>query len=74
MVKNTSKGSNENSNENSKKKKWITLSLVGAALLLIPRRSSRQTLSPTYKQSVDDLAKQHADNTNDIKTQDDYNL
>lgn len=26
------------------KKKWFTLSLVGAALLLIPRRSSRQTL------------------------------
>ena len=25
------------------KKKWLTLGLVGTALLLIPRRSSRQT-------------------------------
>ncbi len=29
------------------KKKWFTLSVVGAALLLIPRRSSRQTLPVT---------------------------
>lgn len=27
---------------NSNKTKWLTLGLVGAALLLIPRRSSRQ--------------------------------
>jgi len=29
------------------KKKWLTLGLVGTALLLIPRRSSRQTLLTT---------------------------
>lgn len=29
------------------KKKWFTLSLVATALLLIPRRSSRQTLAAT---------------------------
>ncbi len=27
------------------KKKWLTLSLVGAALLLIPRRSSKQSFA-----------------------------
>ena len=33
----------------SRKKKWLTLSLVGAALLLIPRRSSRQDSVPVDK-------------------------
>jgi hypothetical protein len=33
------------------KKKWLTLSLVGTALLLIPRRSSRQT-PPTTESSL----------------------
>jgi hypothetical protein len=29
----------------SHKKKWLTLALIGGALLLIPRRSSRQDAS-----------------------------
>ena len=29
------------------KKKWFTLGVVGTALLLIPRRSSRQTIPTT---------------------------
>lgn len=29
-------------NNDSNKKKWLTLTAVGVALLLIPRRSSRQ--------------------------------
>lgn len=34
------------------KKKWLTLGLVGAALLLIPRRSSRQ--DSHYKNNLAD--------------------
>ncbi len=37
--------SNDNENSNNKqvnKKKWLALTAVGVALLLIPRRSSRQ--------------------------------
>lgn len=29
---------------NGNKKKWLTLGVIGAALLLIPRRSSRQDM------------------------------
>ena len=32
------------------KKKWLTLSLIGTALLLIPRRSSRQTVAPVQNE------------------------
>lgn len=53
-----SKRSNKNSPLN--KKKWLTLGLVGAALLLIPRRSSRDTkhnnlvVADTKKERDDD--------------------
>ena len=45
MTKHSDKKSSRHNNVNtntSSKKKWLTLSLIGAALLLIPRRSSRQ--------------------------------
>lgn len=45
------------------KKKWLTLSLVGTALLLIPRRSSRQT-SPDTGIATTDIA------TTDLTTND----
>ncbi|WP_201544740.1 hypothetical protein [Psychrobacter immobilis] len=32
--------SNSNNNNNNNKNKWLTLGVVGIALLLIPRRSS----------------------------------
>ncbi|WP_182405042.1 hypothetical protein [Psychrobacter sp. GP33] len=35
--------------DKSNKKKWLTLSLMGVALLLIPRRSSRQDSAPIDK-------------------------
>lgn len=46
------------------KKKWLTLGIVGSALLLIPRRSSRQTTP-----NIDDWSKtnnaQQTDTTDD---------
>lgn len=36
------------------KKKWLTLGLVGTALLLIPRRSSRQDTSYSTSSHSDD--------------------
>lgn len=45
MTKHCDKKLSRNNNINtntSGQKKWLTLSLIGAALLLIPRRSSRQ--------------------------------
>lgn len=42
------------------KKKWLTLSLIGTALLLIPRRSSRQTVA-----TVDNESGQHHKSQND---------
>lgn len=42
------------------KKKWLTLSLVGTVLLLIPRRSSQKTSPDIYKPSAE--AKQKTDN------------
>lgn len=45
------------------KKKWVSLSLVGIGLLLIPRRSSRQTLPATAaKKLTDSQAEQVDDN------------
>ncbi|WP_201527400.1 hypothetical protein [Psychrobacter frigidicola] len=44
MSKPVEKNISSNTN-NSNKKKWLTLGLVGAGLLLIPRRSSRQDTS-----------------------------
>ena len=65
------KSSNNNSSKQNKKKKWIKLSLIGAALLLIPRRSSRQTSPVAHKQNADDLAKKSADNAHNTETQGD---
>ena len=50
---------NKSSNTKPSKKKWLILGVVGTALLLIPRRSSRQVV--TY---ADDLNKE-----SDKKTQ-----
>lgn len=55
MTKHNTKKPNRNNNINtntSSKKKWLTLGLVGAALLLIPRRSSRQDSMPINKDSA----------------------
>ena len=41
------------------KKKWLALALVGTALLLIPRRSSRQD-SPTWADPLIDGATDEA--------------
>ncbi|WP_352339032.1 hypothetical protein [Psychrobacter sp. 16-MNA-CIBAN-0192] len=41
-VSNNNSSNTKSSNNKSNKRTWLTLSLVGAALLLIPRRSSRQ--------------------------------
>ncbi len=49
------------------KKKWLTLGLVGAALLLVPRRSSRRDLP-----SPDGVPKQH-DSKNPITANDTIN-
>lgn len=57
----------KSSSKHSKKKKWVKLSLIGAALLLIPRRSSRRTLPIALKQNAVDLAKKSADNTHNTK-------
>lgn len=47
------------------RKKWLMLSVVGVALLLIPRRSSRRDSAsidaPNFK-SLSDLNNQHIDN------------
>ncbi|WP_367108861.1 hypothetical protein [uncultured Psychrobacter sp.] len=40
------------------KKKWLTLGIVGSALLLIPRRSSQQTTPNTKDWSKTDNAQQ----------------
>lgn len=50
MTKHNDKESVSNNNS-SNKRKWLTLSLVGVALLLIPRRSSRQDSAPIDKKT-----------------------
>ncbi|WP_201575440.1 hypothetical protein [Psychrobacter sp. H8-1] len=40
------------------KKKWLTLSVVATALLLIPRRSSRQAMPDHHKPSKKDTVNQ----------------
>ena len=52
MTKNDDKKLSNINNSTSNKKKWLTLSLVGAALLLIPRRSSRQDSAPIDKKQT----------------------
>ena len=49
------------------KKKWLTLSLVGTALLLIPRRSSRQTLPPVQNEHGKHNKDQNAASDNSAK-------
>ncbi len=49
------------------KKKWLTLSLVGTALLLIPRRSSRQTLPPVQNERGEHNKDQNAASDNSAK-------
>lgn len=49
------------------KKKWLTLSLVGIALLLIPRRSSRQTLPPVQNEHGKHNKDQNAASDNSAK-------
>lgn len=44
------------------KKKWLTLSLVATALLLVPRRSSRQTLPATNLPTTDKKLNSEFDN------------
>ncbi|MBU5618034.1 hypothetical protein KPY62_13230 [Psychrobacter sp. TAE2020] len=48
--KHSSESSSKNSNNKPSKKKWLALTAVGVALLLIPRRSSYQ---PAQRPSVD---------------------
>ncbi|MGM8884828.1 hypothetical protein ACS8FD_02680 [Psychrobacter sp. 1U2] len=49
------------------KKKWLTLSLVGSALLLIPRRSSRQT-RPIANRHFNDHNRASDKNANDTQS------
>ncbi len=52
------------------KKKWLTLALVGTALLLIPRRSSRQASPDTNVSTSGNTneANKVADSLNDTKS------
>lgn len=50
MSNSSDKHSSKNSNSKPSKKKWLALTVVGVALLLIPRRSSYQ---PAQRPSVD---------------------
>ncbi|WP_201618273.1 hypothetical protein [Psychrobacter urativorans] len=52
MSKPVEKNISSNSN-NSNKEKWLTLGLLGAGLLLIPRRSSRQDTSYSAPSDTD---------------------
>lgn len=43
------------------KKKWFVLSVVGTALLLIPRRSSRKGTTLCHEQSITNHQKERTD-------------
>ncbi|MGM8870810.1 hypothetical protein ACS8E3_03885 [Psychrobacter sp. 2Y5] len=49
------------------KKKWLTLSLIGTALLLIPRRSSRQT-HPSANRLFNEQSRASDQNANDTQS------
>ena len=49
------------------KKKWLTLSLIGTALALIPRRSSRQT-PPSANGHLNDQNHASEYNANDTQS------
>ena len=57
-------------NPNKNRKKWLTLSVVGMALLLIPRRSSKKAdrkLSDDAKSNRNDKVTDKVTNQTDIK-------
>ncbi|WP_296243648.1 MULTISPECIES: hypothetical protein [unclassified Psychrobacter] len=57
-------------NPNKNRKKWLTLSTVGMALLLIPRRSSKKAdrkLSDDAKSNRNDKVPGKVPNQTDIK-------
>lgn len=57
-------------NPNKNRKKWLTLSVVGLALLLIPRRSSKKAdrkLSDDAKSNRNDKVTDKVTNQTDIK-------
>lgn len=57
-------------NPNKNRKKWLTLSVVGMALLLIPRRSSKKAdrkLSDDAKSNRNDQVTDKVTNQTDIK-------
>lgn len=57
-------------NPNKNRKKWLTLSVVGMALLLIPRRSSKKAdrkLSDEARSNRNDKVTDKVTNQTDIK-------
>lgn len=57
-------------NPNKNRKKWLTLSVVGLALLLIPRRSSKKAdrkLSDEARSNRNDKVTDKVTNQTDIK-------
>ena len=55
-------------NNRMNKKKWLTLTVVGVALLLIPRRSSRKDINNNSDNgNNDDMSNNKPTNTNKPK-------